>query len=95
MARIGDDYKAQLEQNFKPLDETSGSVEMFSVHGQTMLGSIDARYWKDNMTSAMKFEDTCRELLAGRKGADFLIEIGPSAALTGPISQIKESLGAE
>ena len=96
IARIADDYEAQLEQNFKPLDRTSGSVEMFSsVHGQMMSGLIDARYWQANITSAVKFEDACRELLVGRNGADSLIEIGPSAALLGPILRVKESLRAE
>lgn len=96
MAKIGDDYEALLEQNFKPLDRTSGSVEIFSsVHGHKMSESTDAKYWKANMTSAVKFEDACREMLIGRNGADFLIEIGPSGALAGPISQIKESMGVE
>ena len=96
MAKIGYDYEALLEQNFKPLDRTRGSVEMFSsVYGQKMLGSTGAKYWKANMISAVKFEDACREMLIGRNGADFLIEIGPSGALAGPISQIKESMGVE
>lgn len=60
-----------------------------------MSESIDARCWQANMASAVKFEDACRELLVGRNGADFLVEIGPSAALAGPILQIKESLRAE
>lgn len=96
MARIGQEYEALLEQNFKPLDRTSGTVKMFSsVHGQKMSALTDAKYWKANMISAVKFEDACREMLIGRNGADFLIEIGPSGALAGPISQIKESMGAE
>lgn len=96
MAEIGEDYEALLEQNYKPLNRTSGSVEMFSsVYGERMSGQTDAKYWKANMTSAVKFEDACREMIAGRNGADFLIEIGPSAALAGPIAQLKESMETE
>lgn len=54
MAKIGRDYEALLEQNFKPLDRISGSVEMFfSVYGHKMSGSTDAKYWKANMISAV------------------------------------------
>lgn len=96
MAKIGHEYEALLEQNFKPLERTNQSVEMFSsVHAQKMSGATDAKYWKTNMVSAVKFEGACREMLTGRNGADFLIEIGPSGALAGPISQIKDSMGAE
>ena len=64
MAKIGRDYEALLEQNFKPLDRTSGSVEIFSsVYGQKMSGSTDAKYWKSSMISAVKFEVACREML--------------------------------
>lgn len=96
MAEIGHDYEALLEQNFKSTDRTSGRVEMFSsVYGHKMSGPTDAQYWKANMISAVRFEDACQEMLEGPNGADFLIEIGPSGALAGPISQIKESVGAE
>lgn len=59
-----------------------------------MSGSSDAKYWKVDMISAVRFEDVCRETLIGRNGAGILIELGPSGALAGPISQIKESMGA-
>lgn len=96
MSEIGEDYETLLQQNFKPLDTKSGSVDMFSsVSGQKMSGSTDAKYWKFNMISAVRFEEACREMLSGRNGADFLIEIGPSGALAGPVSQIKEFMGAE
>jgi acyl transferase domain-containing protein len=34
-----------------------------------------------------------REMVAGRDGADFLIEICPNGALSGPVAQIKKALG--
>jgi hypothetical protein len=33
-------------------------------------------------------------MVSGKEGADFLIEIGPSGALAGPVAQIKKGLGA-
>lgn len=47
------------------------------------------------MISAVNFEEACWEMLSGRNGAGFLIEIGPSGALAGPVSQIKELTRAE
>ena len=95
MSEIGEDYETLLQQSFQPHDTKSGGAEMFSsVLGQKMSGPTDAKYWKSNMVSTVKFEDACREMLSSRS-ADFLIELGPSGALTGPISQIKESMGEQ
>ena len=96
MYEIGEDYEKLLEQNLKPLDKKIGTVDMFSsVLGQKLSGVTDALYWKSNMVSPVKFEHACGEMLSGRNGADFLIEIGPSGALAGPVSQIKDSMAPE
>ncbi|ERF75982.1 hypothetical protein EPUS_01348 [Endocarpon pusillum Z07020] len=96
MSEIGEDYETLLQQNFKPLDAKRGSVDMFSsVLGQKMSGLTDAKYWRSNMESPVRFEEACREMLSGRTGADYLIEIGPSGALAGPVSQIKNIMGAD
>ncbi|MCJ1384548.1 hypothetical protein MMC17_007665 [Xylographa soralifera] len=96
MSQIGEEYETLLTQHFEPLAQKSQSVDMFSsVLGQKMSGSTDAPYWKSNMVSAVRFDEACRGMLSGRNGADFLIEIGPSGALAGPVSQIKEGMGAE
>lgn len=96
MSEIGEDYEKLLEQNFKPLDKKIGTVDMFSsVLGQKLSGVTDALYWKSNMVSPVKFEHACKEMLSGGNGADFLVEIGPSGALAGPVSQIKESMAPE
>jgi len=41
------------------------------------------------MTSPVRFDEAVKEMVAGRDGADFLIEIGPSGALAGPSHKSK------
>lgn len=53
----------------------------------------DWEYWKGNLFSPVRFEQACRAmLLDGDRSADFLVEIGPSNALAGPVSQICKAL---
>ncbi|WYZ45768.1 hypothetical protein EsH8_VIII_001084 [Colletotrichum jinshuiense] len=90
MAPIGEVYEKML------LDNTTTSLNrpvasMYSsVTGQVLKNAPDASYWKSNMVSPVRFTKAATELLQAE--ADFLIEIGPSNALSGPISQIKKTL---
>lgn len=47
----------------------------------------DADYWTANMVSAVRFADALKDLVAN-ESPDVLIEIGPSGALAGPVSQV-------
>lgn len=50
-------------------------------------------YWKGNLFSPVRFEQACRAMLEdGNRSADFMVEIGPSNALAGPLSQICKAL---
>lgn len=96
MADIGQDYEQLLEDEVTFADAGNSHVKMFSsVSGQQLDRSTDALYWKTNMVSPVRFSEACREMMSGREGANFLVEIGPSGALAGPVSQIKDSMGAE
>ncbi|KAF2231041.1 PKSKA1 [Viridothelium virens] len=99
MAEIGVVYEQMLLRDglFQQQPEGSNSsVRVFSsVTGRQMLPTEkpDAAYWKSNMVSPVQFMQAASELLrATQSGADFLIELGPSNALSGPIAQIKKSL---
>ncbi|KAJ0420834.1 hypothetical protein BJY00DRAFT_312760 [Aspergillus carlsbadensis] len=66
-----------------------------SVTGETLL-CADAAYWKANMASPVRFEEACSRMLMHETfRTDFLIEIGPSNALSGPIAQIAKAAGAD
>ena len=96
MTEIDADYESLLSKNFRPLQIKAGSTRMFSsVTGFEMKGPANAQYWKSNMVSPVRFEEAVREMISGRDSANFLIEIGPSGALAGPISQINEDMGPQ
>lgn len=95
MAEIGDKYFELLEQNFSSESARSeNKPAMFSsVLGVKMNQAADASYWKKNMVSPVLFDAALKEMLSeGRESPNFLIEIGPSGALAGPVSQIMKAL---
>ena len=89
---IGEEYEKLLSTHFASLDGSS-EVSMFSsVTGSKKTTSTDCAYWKANMISPVRFNEAVKEMLSGENSPNFLIEIGPSGALGGPISQILKSL---
>lgn len=100
MGVIGQEYEKLLtsDNNFHPLSSESaatltGNVTWFSsVTKSKKTTPADASYWKMNMVSAVCFDEALKALLEDDKAPKFLIEIGPSGALAGPISQILKSL---
>ncbi|KAK0702400.1 reducing type I polyketide synthase [Lasiosphaeris hirsuta] len=96
MAEIGDHYETLLLENVGAPLKGSDSITMFSsVTGTALDIPVDSSYWKANMVSPVRFAQAAKELLSGKNGADFLIEIGPSNGLSGPVTQIKQSLPGE
>ncbi|KAL9111466.1 MAG: hypothetical protein Q9227_004144 [Pyrenula ochraceoflavens] len=60
------------------------------------MGSCNAAYWRTNITSPVRFAGACKRLLTEEcPEPSILIEIGPSNALSGPISQIIKEAGVE
>ena len=96
MDEIGKDYEQLLNRDFECLQVQGGSATMFSsVYGHQMKGLADTAYWKSNMVSPVLFDKALVQMLSGKDGANFLIEIGPSGALAGPVKQVKNGLGAQ
>ncbi|KAI9742768.1 MAG: hypothetical protein M1818_003497 [Claussenomyces sp. TS43310] len=90
-------YEEFLLQNCEaPSSSRKEHVTMFSsVLGRELDQICNAQYWKTNMISPVRFDEAVTSMLSGRGAADFLIEIGPSGALAGPIKQIKKALGGQ
>ncbi|KAK4062498.1 uncharacterized protein Triagg1_9984 [Trichoderma aggressivum f. europaeum] len=97
-------YMSLLSQDFAqdgPLKVPSGvsgendAVQMFSsVTGKRMDRAADAEYWKSNMICPVLFSQALEQMITAKEGAaNFLIEIGPSGALKGPVSQILKGDG--
>ncbi|KAF2015178.1 hypothetical protein BU24DRAFT_372104 [Aaosphaeria arxii CBS 175.79] len=59
---------------------------------------VDATYWVNNLTCAVRFDEAvqsmCQASGDSKSGVTLLVELGPHAALQGPIKQILKHIGA-
>ncbi|KAK2043966.1 hypothetical protein LZ31DRAFT_576120 [Colletotrichum somersetense] len=79
----------------KQLSEKSCMFSSVTGKALSASESPNVAYWKRNMVSPVQFDQAATELLRDTKdGADFLLELGPSNALSGPIAQIKKKLAS-
>lgn len=92
MNPIGQEYELLLDKKLRPLDGFSDVAMFSSVAGSRQTNATDALYWKTNMVSPVRFNEAAMNMLSGHDRPNFLIEIGPSGALAGPVSQIKKTL---
>ena len=96
MTGISDIYKSMLDQDCQSLSFERSHTAMFSsVFGREIDQATDSEYWQMNMASPVYFDRAVHEMISGRDGANFLVEIGPSGVLAGPIAEIKSSLPGE
>lgn len=93
MGPIGVEYDTLLntDNNFKPLHGSSNIAMFSSVTASKKDSPADALYWKTNMVSPVRFAEALKELIT-KDLPDLLIEIGPSGALAGPVSQVLKAL---
>ncbi|KAL8718942.1 MAG: hypothetical protein Q9225_003986 [Loekoesia sp. 1 TL-2023] len=92
MLEIAAQYRKHLERSRNALSARTQSPAFFSsVTGSRLEGKCDPDYWERNMVSPVLFHHALQRLIC-EEGADMLIEIGPSNALAGPISQILQTL---
>ena len=93
MSVVGEEYHKLLDTDdkFTPLDGSSGVSMFSSVTGLKKDTPADSLYWKTNMVSPVRFDDALKEMIK-KDSPTFLIEIGPSGALAGPVSQVLKSL---
>jgi acyl transferase domain-containing protein len=101
MAEVAEDYLVSLKDISKP---TIGKdVLMFSsVTGALIDGStLDSQYWVSNMLNPVKFSQAVQSAMSYSPGKrrttrnsrpfNMFLEIGPHAALQGPLKQILDS----
>jgi acyl transferase domain-containing protein/NADPH:quinone reductase-like Zn-dependent oxidoreductase len=76
------------------LQEPTSDVEFFSaLRGQNIsVRDLGPQYWVDNLTQPVRFA-TALQALCTEHEPDILIELGPHAALKGPIMQTLKKLG--
>ncbi|KAI3327074.1 reducing type I polyketide synthase [Xylariaceae sp. AK1471] len=92
MDQIAERYSRLLQIHTKENGVEHCDVTMFSsVTGGRWSGALDLAYWVRNLKSQVQFHQAVEAMIDGKDGANFLIEVGPSNALAGPLSQICDS----
>jgi len=95
MKLVSDSYLHSVSHITAPKGMSSSTVEFYSsLYGRkTKLSELGPRYWVDNLTQAVRFSTSLQDLCK-RHNPDILIEVGPHAALKGPIMQTLKKVGA-
>ncbi|KAK1833028.1 putative polyketide synthase [Podospora conica] len=77
-----------------PQGLTSSKVEYYSsLHGRKIrLSELTPSYWVNNLTQAVLFSTSLQDLCK-KHNPDIIIEVGPHAALKGPIMQVLKKVG--
>lgn len=93
MGAIGEEYRSLLkgDPKFKPGSSIRRARMLSSVTAAEMTGLANAAYWESNIISPVRFEEALTRLVE-QEAPSFLIEVGPSGALAGPVSQTLEKL---
>ena len=90
MVRPATEYIEALKAcNICPLEDGNGTTWVSSVygHGEPTSEELASSYWRDNMVNAVLFYEAVNTALEGQGPFDCAIEIGPHAALRGPVTQ--------
>lgn len=93
MKVVGEEYLQLMstDESFGPWDG-SADVSMYSsVTRSRMKTSADSMYWTANLLSIIRFHNALHELLS-KESPNIIIEIRPSGALAGPMTNILQSL---
>ncbi|GLA88443.1 type I Iterative Polyketide synthase (PKS) [Aspergillus tubingensis] len=92
MQLIADDYTSAIQQ-VAPSTKKENVQFYSSLLGKKIEqpGALGASYWVDNLTHPVLFSTALGQLCADSR-PDFIIEIGPHAALQGPIKQILQGI---
>ncbi|KAI1094301.1 putative polyketide synthase [Rostrohypoxylon terebratum] len=93
MSAIGDEYSNLLatDSEFHLVADYSKATMFSSVIGTKKETSADALYWKTNMVSPVQFAEALKELVT-KDSPSLIIEVGPSGALAGPVSQVLKGM---
>ncbi len=87
MTLVGDVYCKLIAEHLSPI---SPKIPFYSsVKGKVLHEASDfgPQYWQDNLESPVLFRSAVRALLAGSKECSVHLEVGPHAALSGPLRQ--------
>ncbi|KAJ4355154.1 hypothetical protein N0V95_003176 [Ascochyta clinopodiicola] len=96
MDLVAKEYTEALREIEPPM---SSNIRFHSsLLGRLATGAeLDATYWVQNLTCAVRFDEAlqsmCEPVHDLKTGVNFLCELGPHAALQGPVKQILKHVG--
>ncbi|KAK3902329.1 polyketide synthase [Staphylotrichum tortipilum] len=95
MQLIAESYLARVSHIKAPTEVEESKVAFFSaLYGhQITLDKLGPEYWVKNLTQAVRFSNSML-MVCTRHCPDILLEIGPHAALKGPIMQALKRIGS-
>jgi acyl transferase domain-containing protein/NADPH:quinone reductase-like Zn-dependent oxidoreductase len=96
MKLLAESYLKKVSHIEAPSGMASSEVVFFSsLHGRRIsLVELGPQYWVDNLTQTVRFSSALKGLCTDKEfKPDILIEVGPHAALKGPIMQTLKTLG--
>lgn len=104
MALVSEEYLGSIAHLTPQHCDDTAEIRMSSSVTGKIINSSDltAKYWVTNLVSPVLFSEAVSEMMKSpakisrrrhrsEPGIDFLVEVGPHAALMGPIQQILES----
>ncbi|OJJ30102.1 hypothetical protein ASPWEDRAFT_164008 [Aspergillus wentii DTO 134E9] len=94
MQEIGGEYQASIDHL---IDARKPEIKFYSsVTGELVdqAGFLGPAYWRANLESPVRFSTAVSALLEGSAGDQVFVEIGPHAALLGPLRQIFKACNA-
>ncbi|CAI7630711.1 unnamed protein product [Penicillium discolor] len=103
MLALGEEYERMLIEGLEhtrflgisELQSQLSTTSWFSSvvpHKRMDMVKINASYWRSNLESPVRFLDATSNLA---QNVDAIVEIGPHAALRGPIGQTMKSIGVD
>jgi acyl transferase domain-containing protein len=97
MKLVAGEYRDFI-QDVRPVAAREDVRFFSSLHGRELrdLATLDASYWVDNLVNPVRFSTALRELCsAAEEAPDVIVEVGPHAALEGPINQTLQAMSSD
>lgn len=96
MGRVAEEYLEAIK-DIQPLGDSKATYYS-SLHGRVAQPSeLQPSYWVANLTSPVLFADSTKEMCSALEEStpaiNMLLEIGPHAALAGPVKDILKAMG--
>ena len=93
MEAISRVYESKLKGVFATQNSSKGVSMVSTVTTDPVVAVANAMYWKTNMLSPIRFEETLSNTLTSSDPPTILIEVGPVGSLAGAVMDIKTELG--